>query len=202
MTTTVKERIQTEMDQAQDSGKQRAERISDILKAAASLTFEELKGGSAELQVSARRSLSELLEDLQEASDTEDAQISEILADAESEEPTVDSEPAPTWRELFGRALAVVRDRKGDWLQQFREQLRKDAVKFDNDMTGEHGDRYLKVKSILKRVIARFEELKANRDHDVSSQTAQPVNVEIADGDIVEVSVSSGQDLRGSEQVD
>ena len=66
MTTSVKERLKTDLEQAQQGSKQRAAKISDILKSAASMTVDELKEGSAELHVLTRTSLAELLEELED----------------------------------------------------------------------------------------------------------------------------------------
>lgn len=187
MTTTAKERIKTEFEQAQSEGKQRVERISDILKVAASMTFDEIKGGSADLHAATRQSVAELIEELETAS-KKDPEVSEMLAKVEADAQEADPKAAPTWQDLVRRVFAVVQDRKGDWFQQFKTQLREDAAKLDDDMTQQYGDRYLKVKAILKSAIARFEAIKA-KGNTASDETSRPVKVEILDGDTTEVDV-------------
>lgn len=184
MTSTVKERIKTELDQAQSDGKQRVERIGDILKVAASMTFDEIKGGSAELHSTARNSISEVLEELEAAK--ADPEIAEALSELEGEVQDPDSKSVPTWQNLLRRAIALVQARKGDWFQKFKEQLGKDGAKLDDDMVQQYGDRYLKVKAVLKKAIARLETLKATQPT-TADEASRPVQVEILDGDTAEV---------------
>ena len=176
MTTSVKERLKTDLEQAQQGSKQRAAKISDILKSAASMTVDELKEGSAELHVLTRKSLAELLEELQVDADEADAA-------AAATEPIADeanTEAAPTWQAILKRAVAIVRDRKGDWLQAFKAHLQENAAKFDGDLTDEYGDRYLKTKSVFRQVI---DWVKAQQTAtQTQSQHTRPVNIEVVDG--------------------
>ncbi|MEM6436702.1 MAG: hypothetical protein AAF773_23045 [Cyanobacteria bacterium P01_D01_bin.115] len=176
MTTSVKERLKTDLKQAQKGGKQRAAKISDILKSAASMTVEEIKEGSADLHVLTRKSLTDLLEELHVNSDEVDAAAAATaqIADAAADE-------APTWPAILKQALAIVRDRKGDWLQEFKAHWQKNAAKFDNDMTDEYGDRYRKTKSVFRQV---FDWVKSqSTGHQTQSQPSRPVTVEVVDGD-------------------
>ena len=175
MTTSVKERLKIDLEKAQKGGKQRATKISDILKSAASMTVDEIKEGSAELHVLTRQSFAELLEELNVASDEVDAVATAPIADE------ANTEEAPTWQAILKTALAIVRDRKGDWLQAFKTHLQENAAKFDSDMTDEHGDRYLKAKSFLGKVVAwvKAQQVIAK----TQSQHTQPVSIEVVDGD-------------------
>ena len=175
MTTSVKERLKTDLEQAQKGGKQRAAKISDILKSAASMTVEEIKEGSADLHVLTRKSLADLLEELHVNSDEVDVAATAPIADADA------ANEAPTWPAILKQALAIVRDRKGDWLQEFKAHWQKNAAKFDNDMTDEYGDRYRKTKSVFRQV---FDWVKSqSTGHQTQSQPSRPVTVEVVDGD-------------------
>ena len=176
MTTSVKERLKTDLQQAQKGGKQRAAKISDILKSAASMTVEEIKEGSSELHVLTRKSLADLLEELNVDSDEVDAAASATtpIADAAADE-------APTWPAILKQALAIVRDRKGDWLQEFKAHWQKNAAKFDREMTDEYGDRYRKTKSVFRQVLDWVKSQKPDRQ--APSQPPRPVTVEVVDGD-------------------
>lgn len=187
MTTPVKERIQSELEQAKSESKQRAGRIGNILKDAAVLTFDELKGGSAELNVLTRKSLAELLEELKEAED-DTATVEMPTVDAEAVEAEATAEPSlPTWKELITHAIAIVRDRKGDWFQQLKAYLSKNAAKYDADMTEEYGDRYVntktKARSLLGKLVA-WVEAKAQTNAATTSADSQPVNIEVVDGEV------------------
>jgi len=195
MTTTAKERIKTEFQQAKAEGKQRSTRISDILKNAASLTFDEIKEGSSNLNVSARKSMAELLEELKEAPEAStDAMDETVVTEAATETAATDAvnaatdraEAAPSWKTIVIHALEIVRDRKDDWLQNLKEYLAENAGKFDRDMTTEYGDRYQKVKQVFKSIINRVKAAQAGtrQTNDVDQETSQPVDIEVVDGDI------------------
>ena len=175
MTTSVKERLKTDLEQAQIGGKQRSAKISDILKSAASMTVEEIKEGSADLHVLTRKSLADLLEELHVNSDEVDVAATAPIAD------TAAADEAPTWPAILKQALAIVRDRKGDWLQEFKAHWQKNAAKFDNDMTDEYGDRYRKTKSVFRQV---FDWVKSQSTGlQTQAQPSRPVTVEVVDGD-------------------
>lgn len=203
MTTETKERIKTDLEQAKQEGKQRAERISDILKSAASMTFDEIKGGSAELNTLTRKSLAQLLDDLKEEAEVNDAEVEPAVAEAEvvaEAETITDAEAsAPSWRELITHALAIVRDRKGDWWQRLKEYLSESAVKYDSDMSEEYGDRYLKAKTFVKRLLARLEAIKAQANKPSAETSAQPVNIEVIDDNQSATEVSDRGELLKSE---
>lgn len=191
MATSVKERIKPEFEQAKVESKQRAERIGEILKSAASLTFEELKGGSAELNVLTRKSLAELLDELKESPEVEPIDVintTEVQLSTEVVEPEAVDKPAPTWKELLTNAFHIVRDRRGDWFQQLKDYLSKSAAKYDADLTEEHGDRYGKAKSTLKRAVAWYKATKAQADAAATTDSSvRPVNIEVVDGQSAEV---------------
>lgn len=196
MANSVKERIKVELEQAQAEGKVRANRISDILKAAASMTFEEIKEGSSELNTATRKSVAEILEELKEAPESTsydiDANVTETALStnnsaAEDESFKADN-VAPTWRSIIRNAIAVVRDRKGDWFQAFKKSLNNNANKFDQEMSDEYGDRYLKVRSFFQRIVEQIKAQQATAQT-ASATDGQPVSIEVVDGDeaIVEV---------------
>jgi hypothetical protein len=184
MKTPVKERLKTELDQVKEDGKLRAERISDILKAAASMTFEEIKEGSAELNVLTRKSLAEMLEDLDETPEMTEAEYVASQVKVPQETPETAAKSAPSWKEIFLRAFTIVRDRRGDWFQQLKDYWHEHAAKFDQDMTEEYGDRYLKVKALRQRIfdwfVANVAKANSNRGQD-----DQAVNIQVMDKDDV-----------------
>jgi hypothetical protein len=187
MKTPVKERIQAELDQAKEDGKLRAERIGDILKSAASLTFEELKAGSAELNVQTRKSLAELLEDLQENPEMTEAEYVASQVQVPHEPAATEAQPAPSWKEIITQTFKIVRDRRGDWFQQLKDYWNQHAAKFDQDMTEEYGDRYLKAKALRQRIFAWLAANLAKAKSDSSHQDDQPATVEVVDNDKVTI---------------
>ncbi len=204
MTTSVKEHLQTELQQAQTESKQRASRIGDILKVAASMTFEEIKAGSSELNVSTRKSVAEILEDLQEAPVTTTHVVTdEVSSVADASAETEDNSSAaetvvPTWKTILQNALTVVRDRKGDWFQAFRKSVNNNAAKFDHDMTDEYGDLYLKARNFFQRVIEQLKSQSANPETE-STATSQPVTIEVVDGDAPVIDVTPTVQLTDTE---
>lgn len=185
MTTTVKERIKTELQQAKVEGKQRATRISDILKNAASMTFEEVKEGSSNLHVSARRSIAEILEELKETPEATTDATNETVATSAEDVETNTAGAAPSWKTIVSHALEIVRDRKGDWLHALQKHLAENAGKLDQDLTSQHGDRYLNVKQIFKRLINRVKAAQANTGQAsrAGEEPSQPVIIEVIDSD-------------------
>lgn len=182
MNAPVKERLKSELEQAKAENKQRAARIGDILKAAASMTAAEIKDGSAELHTLTRKSLAEVLADLQEA----DAATTPTETGAEPQPDAPAAQPAPSWQELLRHAAAIVRDRRGDWLQQLKDYWQGNAAKFDQDMTADYGDRYRKAKSIFQRAVAWFEARRADANAVKTESDVQPVAIEVMDGNSTE----------------
>ena len=185
MTTTVKERIKTELKQAKIEGKQRATRIGNILKNAASMTLDEVKEGSSNLNVSARKSIAEILEELKETPEVVPDATDETVATSAADVDTDTTEVAPSWKIIVSHAVAIVRDRKGDWLQALKESLGKSAGEFDQDLTAQHGDRYLKVKQIFEGIINRVKatQSEARRTNRTDEVLSQPVSVEVINDD-------------------
>ncbi|MGF1460876.1 MAG: hypothetical protein ACFBSG_17840 [Leptolyngbyaceae cyanobacterium] len=180
MATPVKERIKTELNQVKVEGKERATRISDILKSAASKTLEEIKEGSTELHVSARKSVAEILEELNEGTETEDAPANTATQATEAEAAI------PSWRAILNAAVTVVRDRRGDWLQNLRRNWSTNAAKADEEMTAKYGDRYAQAKTVLQALVERMKaaQTRAGATHSADScDPAQPVTIEVVDGD-------------------
>ncbi len=193
MTTSVKERLQPELQKAKQESQQRAARIGDILKSAASMTFDEIKGGSTELNTLTRRSVAELLEELNEAEETSqetfEATSDEVSVDnietqltTEVAEPTA-AQSAPTWKDLVTIAFQLVRDRRGNWFQQFKSHLNKNAAKFDGDMTEDYGDRYLKVKNVVQQIITRLQKPQSSATSTEAESEVRPVTIEVMDED-------------------
>ncbi|MEM6837227.1 MAG: hypothetical protein AAF609_10245 [Cyanobacteria bacterium P01_C01_bin.120] len=182
MTTPVKERIKIDLEQAQVNGKQRANRIGNILKEAASMTFEEVKEGSAELNFVTKKTLAELLEDWQAVDDLgqekDDKVVLSVDDGTSAEQPSAD----PSWRAIIRHALSIVRDRRGDWFQAFKTHLHENAVSADQDLTERYRDRYTTVKKVFQRVV---EQIKAQSMTPETAQQAdsQPLKVKIVDGD-------------------
>jgi hypothetical protein len=176
--TYTKERIKTDLNQAKAESKQRANRIAEILKGAASSTFEEVKGGSVEINELTRKSVSELLEELKENPD--------IVVDAETVDIQVKADyvpemPAPTWRELVGRAIGIVRHRKGDWFQQLKDLANERTTQVDGKLNEQYGDRYAKAKSILQQIVALVETARAKSAQTATAEDVKPVNIEVKD---------------------
>lgn len=197
MSTSVKERIKTELEQAQAEGKQRAGRIGDILRAAASMTFEELKAGSSEVNAATRKSVAELLEELQEPADSAANEVAELNASATADnipevgdEQSAEEKIAPTWKSLLRNTWLLVRDRKGDWFHAFKENVNHNAVKFDQDMTDEYGDRYLKVRDFFQRVVEQIKSPDNSTAQTTNASDSQPVTIEVVDGDDAVVDVT------------
>ena len=97
------------------------------------MTFEELKGGSTELNMLTRRSVAELLEELNEVPveslDEVPTNDIDLQLSTEVAEP-VATTSAPTWKDLITISLQLGRDRLGDWGQQFKAHLHQNAAKF------------------------------------------------------------------------
>ena len=189
MPTSVKERLKTELEQAQSEGKQRAGRISDILKAAASMTFEELKEGSAELNVVTRKSVAEILTELQDtpkaqAEATPDATVAVETAAIADEAPFETTDAAPTWKSILRNAVAVVRDRRGDWLQVVKARLQNNAANVDQEIMDKYGDRYRQVKQFFQRVVEQINASKSATQSGAASES-QPVSIEVVEDDAI-----------------
>lgn len=184
MTTPVKERLQSELQQAKQETQHRAERISDILKVATSMTFEEIKAGSTELQTLTRQSIAELLEELQ-ASSKEKPSDDGTPENADPQPPHQAENSAPTWRELVNHALEIVRDRKEDWLQQLKGYWHDNVAQFDHDMAEEYGDRYRNTKSFFQQVKSWFLTTHSTNQSSPAEAQNQPIQIEVVDGDVM-----------------
>lgn len=186
MTTTAKERIKTEFQQVKEDGKQRATRIGSILKDAASMTFDEIKQGSSNLNVSARKSIADILEELKETPEMSTDAAAETVVTDVADTKNDAAKVAPSWQTILGHTIEIVRDRKGDWVKALQEYLAENAGKLDQDFTSQHGDRYLKVKRIFKGMINRFQtaQAKAKRANRTDHNHSQPVNIEVVDSDV------------------
>ena len=179
--TNTKERLKTDLEQAKIDSRLRAERIGEILKSAASLTFEEIKGGSAELNGITRKSVAELLEELKEVPVEADTETTDLQVRAEFVYAAGPEKPAPTWKEIIGHALEIVRDRKGDWFQQLKDYLNENAVKADGNLTEEYGDRYVKAKSLFQQIKVWVAAARAKAAQTSEADTVKPVKIEVMD---------------------
>ena len=187
MANTTKNRMQADWDQAKQEGKQRASRVREILQAAASETFSEVKAEAADIHVLTRKSLGVWLEELKEPSEAADTHNHESTVEAKSDRSATASETqessVPTWRELFFQSLGIVRDRKGDWTQALIQYWKEQIAKFDADMTQKDSDRYRKVKSVLQRLTAWLESTRTHGNPSTPAQPAHPVTVEVLEED-------------------
>ncbi len=145
MTNSVQDRVKTEWEKAQKEGGQRASRIREIVKAAATEALAELRDGSSEIETQGRKTLSEMIEQLR-ANEAADAAAAEAVADAVVEAVQAEANqaeaPAPTWAQIFADLRYLANDRKVDWAQSLLTKLQTQVERFDADMATEYGDRY------------------------------------------------------------
>ncbi len=150
MTNTVQDRVKTEWEKAQKEGGQRASRIREIVKAAAAEALAELRDGSSEIETHGRKTLAEMIEQLDAA--TAEA-VAEAVADAvqaealQSEVAVETDAPAPTWAQIFADLRYLANDRKVDWAQQILSGLQTQIDRFDTKMVT---DRYDVVRPLVR----------------------------------------------------
>ncbi|HEY9880627.1 MAG TPA: hypothetical protein V6D29_19375 [Leptolyngbyaceae cyanobacterium] len=171
MTTSVKEQFGTDWQQAQEVSAQRLSRIREIVKAAASEAFSEFKTGSTEVRGLSRKALASLVVSLreQDVPANGSATLQDRVAGADEKE-------LPTWRQLLTELFGLVRERRVEWLQLFREQAKRYPTKVDQDLSAKYGDRYQQVKDQFKKAQARYQTT-ANRAK--AKAPAQRVEVEV-----------------------
>ncbi len=155
MTNTVQDRVKTEWEKAQKEGGQRASRIRDIVKAAATEALAELRDGSSEIETQGRKTLSEMIEQLR-ANEAADAATAEAVADAVAEAVQAEAvqaeadASAPTWAQIFADLRYLANDRKVDWAQSLLTKLQTQVDRFDATMTKEYADRYGVVRPLVR----------------------------------------------------
>ncbi len=189
MPNTVQEKVKTEWHQVQSEGGQRLGRIRDIFKAASSEAIGELKTGTNEIQALSRKSLAEMIAQLKEAESSE-ATAHAIVMETEVESDATDlvvaeelkAEEIPTWRQLFTDFWHIANDRKGEWTRDMLARLQIQMDKFDSHMVEEYGERYAPFRRLVK--VIRFLVDSAYNRLNQAEENAQPVSVEILDGDV------------------
>lgn len=154
MTHPVQDRVKTEWEKAQKEGGQRANRIREIVKAAAAEALAELREGSSEIETQGRKTLAEMIEQLR-ANEAADAAAAEAVADAVAEAVQAEanaetSAPAPTWAQIFADLRYLADDRKVGWAQQILSGLQTQIDRFDTKMATEQGDRYDVVRPLVR----------------------------------------------------
>lgn len=186
MSNTVQDKVKTDWQQVQSEGGQRLSRIRDILKAASSEAFVELKAGTNEIQTISRQSLAEMIAQLKEAEAAEATSDSivvetEVASDATElvvAEETEAVEP-PTWRQLLTDFWHIANDRKGVWTKDMLARLQIQMDKFDTHMVEEYGERYSPFRRLVKliRLLVDTAYTRLNK----AEENAQPVSVEVLD---------------------
>ena len=191
MTNTAPEKIKTEWQQVQSEGGQRLGRIRDIFRTASSEALGELKAGTNEIQTLSRKSLAEMIAQLKEAeapAATADAIVMETEVESDATDLVIAEEPEaaeiPTWRQLFIDFWHIANDRKGEWTKDMLARLQIQMDKFDTHMVEEYGERYAPFRRLVK--VIRFLVDTAYNRLNKDESNAQPVSVEILDGDAAE----------------
>lgn len=158
MANTVQDRVKTEWEKAQKEGGQRANRIREIVKAAAAEALAELREGSSEIETQGRKTLAEMIEQLR-ANEAADAAAAEAVADAVAEAVQAEanaetaaetSASAPTWAQIFADLRYLANDRKVGWAQQLLSGLQTQIDRFDTKMATEQGNRYDVVRPLVR----------------------------------------------------
>lgn len=198
MTNTVQDKVKADFEKAQQEGGHRLARIRDIVKAAATEAFSELKDGSTEIESLGRKSLADMIAQIkaQEAAEAAVVEASEATVVVEGQvAPPVEGETfvgeanetgaptakAPTWQEIFADAVHLANDRKADWADQFLARLEAQMERFDADMVNEYGTRYRVVQPAvcgLRRLVDLIHRRVAKPSQ---SEPATPVTIEVLD---------------------
>ncbi len=181
MTNSVQDRVKTEWEKAQKEGGQRASRIREIVKAAATEALSELRDGSSEIETQGRKTLSEMIEQIR-VNEAADAAAAEAVADAVAEAVQAEADaPAPTWAQIFADLRYLANDRKVDWAQSLLTKLQTQIDRFDADMATEHGDRYGFVRPLVRgfRSLVALAYSKMGQPAEPAAPT--PVHIEVLD---------------------
>ena len=179
MTNSVQDRVKTEWEKAQKEGGQRASRIREIVKAAATEALAELRDGSSEIETQGRKTLSEMIEQLR-ANEAADAAAAEAVADAVAEAVQAEAD-APTWAQIFADLRYLANDRKVDWAQSLLTKLQTQVERFDADMATEYGDRYRFARPLVRgfRSLVALAYSKMGQPAEPAAPT--PVHIEVLD---------------------
>ncbi|HEY9762777.1 MAG TPA: hypothetical protein V6D07_09635 [Trichocoleus sp.] len=178
MTTSVKEQLGTDWQKTQAVSAQRFSRIQKIVKAAASEAFSEFKIGATEVRGLSHKTLANLVAYLkaQDAIASPQATPASSVTLIEGEVAEVDEKALPTWRQLLVELFGLARERRAEWLQVLREQVKRYPRKLDQDLTVEYGDRYQRVKDQFKKAQARYQSVTSPVK---AEAPAKPVEVEV-----------------------
>jgi hypothetical protein len=189
MTNTVQEKVKTDWEKAQKEGGHRLDRIREIVKAAATEAFSELKEGSTEIESMGRQSLAEMIAQLKAKEAAEADTVADTLVVEQRVETEVDEAaeaaasetPAPTWQEILAEVLNLANDRKATWAEQFLAHLQGQMDKFDAEMSTEYGDRYRPFQPVV-RGLRSLLNLAYNRVAQPTEATStQPISIEVLD---------------------
>ncbi len=137
MTNDIKTQLQTDFQNAKLQGSTRVARIRDILRSAASQTFDEVKQGSGEIREIATGRFSTVIDTLDEGE-----------TNPSNETHATDQRPL---KPLLARLFAAVKTRL---VTQFKYQ----TVKLDDDLGERYGDRYQAGKQRLDQVTGQMAE--------------------------------------------
>ncbi len=137
MTNDIKTQLQTDFQNAKLQGSTRVARIRDILRSAASQTFDEVKQGSGEIREIATGRFSTVIDTLDEGQ-----------PNPSGEANFTDTRPL---KPLLARLFTAVKTRL---VTQFKYR----AVKLDDDLGERYGDRYQAGKQRLDQVTGQMAE--------------------------------------------
>ncbi|MGF1570990.1 MAG: hypothetical protein ACFCVD_23435 [Nodosilinea sp.] len=194
MSNTVQEKVKADWQKAQKEGGQRAERIRQIVKAAASEALSELKGGSTEIESMGRQTLADMIAQLKakEAAEADVIVTEQTVVDAdmavEGTAPAVteaeEGEPAttaPTWQQIFADLLHFANDRKADWAEQVLAGLQAQVERFDADMAKEYTDRYRPFQPVVQGLRSLINLAYRQIAKTSTPDVAEPVQIEVLD---------------------
>ena len=137
MTNDIKTQLQSDFKNAKVQGSTRVARIRDILRSAASQTFDEVKQGSGEIREIATGRFSTVIDTLDEGQ-----------TNPSSETNVADTRPL---KPLLAKLFTAVKTRL---VTQFKYR----AVKLDDDLGERYGDRYQTGKQRLDQVTGQMAE--------------------------------------------
>ncbi|MBW4462955.1 MAG: hypothetical protein KME47_22365 [Nodosilinea sp. WJT8-NPBG4] len=189
MTHPVQDRVKTEWEKAQKEGGQRANRIREIVKAAAAEALAELREGSSEIETQGRKTLAEMIEQIRvnEAADAAAAEaVAEAVADAVQAEANAEtaaetSIPAPTWAQIFADLRYLADDRKVGWAQQLLSGLQTQIDRLDAKMATEQGDRYDVVRPLVRGFRSLVALAYSKLDQPAAPPAPTPVRIVVLD---------------------
>ena len=135
----LKEKVAAHFDEAKAEGKTRAKRIQDIFQAAFSDALTEVKGGSSQVWIISKGSVSEVLE------------LEMPLADDEASEPFWKS----VLHGLKGKAQVSLK-KEYETLPDRFSGVKDRAMEWDGELSEKYGDRYTTLKQKLSQAAAWY----------------------------------------------